>query len=89
MPRAAPESGHPLQGLNMKPNEGTLDRTLRVSAGLILIVATASGAIGLWGYVGVVPLVTGMIGLCPLYSLLGISTCPAPAAGPGKDQGGD
>lgn len=73
----------------MKPNEGTIDRTLRVSAGLILTVAAASGAIGMWGYVGLVPLITGMIGVCPLYSLLGISTCPAPAAGRGKDQVGD
>lgn len=68
----------------MKPNEGTIDRTLRVSAGLILIVAAASGAIGAWGYVGLVPLVTGAVGLCPLYSLLGISTCPAPGAGKAK-----
>ncbi|MCW5649570.1 MAG: DUF2892 domain-containing protein [Ramlibacter sp.] len=63
----------------MKRNEANWDRALRIVAGLALIGAAAEGAIGAWGYVGVVPLLTGAVGLCPLYSLLGISTCPVKA----------
>jgi hypothetical protein len=59
----------------MKTNEGMLDRTLRVTAGLVLIVLAATDTIGMWGYIGVVPLLTGAIGLCPLYSLLNINSC--------------
>jgi hypothetical protein len=60
----------------MKKNEGNLDRALRVVAGLSLIALAATGTIGLWGYLGVVPLLTGAFGFCPLYTLLGINTCP-------------
>jgi hypothetical protein len=60
----------------MKTNEGNVDRALRVVAGLALIGLAATGTIGLWGYIGVVPLLTGAVGLCPLYSVLGINTCP-------------
>lgn len=62
----------------MKTNEGTLDRSLRVIVGLVLIGLAATGTVGLWGYIGVIPLVTGAVGMCPLYSLLGINSCPAP-----------
>lgn len=62
----------------MKVNEGVIDRGLRVVAGLILIGLAASGTVGAWGYIGVIPLVTGAVGICPIYSLLGISTCPTP-----------
>jgi len=65
----------------MKTNESTLDRTLRVIAGLVLIGLAATGSIGAWGYIGIVPLLTGSIGLCPLYSLLGINSCPASKRG--------
>jgi hypothetical protein len=61
----------------MKTNEGTLDRGLRIAAGLALIALAATGVVGLWGYIGVVPLLTGAAGLCPVYTLLGINTCPA------------
>ena len=61
----------------MKKNEGTLDRSLRVVAGLVLLGLAATHTIGMWGYLGIVPLITGAIGLCPLYSVLGINTCPA------------
>lgn len=61
----------------MKVNEGTVDRAIRVVAGLVLIGLAASGSIGLWGYIGVVPLLTGAVGMCPIYTLLGINTCPA------------
>ena len=59
----------------MKTNEGTLERTLRIVGGLALIALAATGVVGLWGWIGVVPLLTGAIGNCPLYSLLGINTC--------------
>lgn len=59
----------------MHKNEGTLDRALRVGAGLALIGLAATSVIGAWGYLGVVPLITGIVGLCPLYSLLRINTC--------------
>lgn len=62
----------------MKVNEGVIDRGLRVVAGLVLIGLAASGIVGMWGYIGVIPLVTGVVGMCPIYSLLGINTCPAP-----------
>ncbi len=60
----------------MTRNEGTLDRALRIVVGLALIALTLTGTIGLWGWIGIVPLVTGAIGWCPAYTLLGVSTCP-------------
>jgi hypothetical protein len=57
-------------------NEGTIDRTLRVIAGAALVSLVFVGPETPWGWIGVVPLVTGLIGNCPVYSLLGISTCP-------------
>jgi hypothetical protein len=59
----------------MKTNAGTLDRTLRIVVGLALIAMAATGVVGLWGWIGVVPLLTGAIGSCPLYSVFGINTC--------------
>jgi hypothetical protein len=56
-------------------NVGTIDRALRIVAGLALIALAATGTIGVWGYIGVVPLATALIGWCPAYSLLGIKTC--------------
>jgi len=60
----------------MKTNEGTVDRALRVIAGLVLIALAATGTVGVWGWIGVVPLATGALGWCPLYTVLGINTCP-------------
>jgi Protein of unknown function (DUF2892) len=60
----------------MQKNEGTLDRVLRVGAGLILIGLAATNVVGAWGYIGIVPLITGAVGMCPVYSLLRINTCP-------------
>jgi hypothetical protein len=57
-------------------NEHPMERVLRVVLGLALIGLAVSGGIGAWGYIGVVPLLTGIIGSCPLYSVFGISTCP-------------
>ena len=56
-------------------NEGTVDRVLRIVAGLVLISLVFVGPQTAWGWIGVVPLVTGAVGSCPLYSLLGINTC--------------
>jgi hypothetical protein len=60
----------------MQKNEGTVDRVLRVSAGVILIALAATNVVGAWGYIGIVPLLTGAIGMCPVYTLLRINTCP-------------
>ena len=60
----------------MKANVGTIDRVLRVVAGVVLIGLAASGTVGMWGYIGVVPLLTGLFRFCPLYPLIGMNTCP-------------
>ena len=60
----------------MKTNIGTPDRLLRMVAGLVLIALAATGTVGWWGWLGVVPLATGLLRFCPLYPLLGISSCP-------------
>lgn len=59
-----------------KTNEGTIDRALRVIAGIVLISLVFVGPQTPWGWLGIVPLATGVIGSCPLYSLLGLNTCP-------------
>ena len=58
-----------------KKNVGGIDRILRIVVGVVLIAATALGMLPVWGYIGVVPLVTGLLNFCPLYPILGISTC--------------
>ena len=63
-----------------KTNVGTMDRVLRIVAGLVLIGLTLMGTIGPWGWIGVVPLATGLLASCPLYSILGLNTCPSRAA---------
>ncbi|MHA6263443.1 YgaP family membrane protein [Arenibacterium sp. CAU 1754] len=60
----------------MTRNEGTIDRVLRVILGLVLLSLVFIGPQTPWGWVGLVPLVTGLIGFCPLYRILGLSTCP-------------
>jgi hypothetical protein len=61
----------------MNKNEGTIDRALRVIVGIALLVfAFTSASSYAWiGYIGIVPLLTGAVGMCPLYSMLGVSTC--------------
>ncbi len=56
----------------MKANVGTIDRVLRILAGVVLIALTLTGTIGLWGWIGLVPLATGVFRFCPLYPLLGM-----------------
>jgi hypothetical protein len=60
----------------MKTNVGGIDRVLRIVIGLALIALTLTGAIGAWGWIGLVPLATAAIGFCPLYTVLGFSSCP-------------
>ncbi len=57
-------------------NAGTIDRSIRVVVGLILLSLVFIGPQTLWGWVGLVPLVTGLVGFCPLYRLIGLNTCP-------------
>ena len=56
-------------------NEGTLDRIVRVVLGLAVLSLVFVGPQTPWAWIGIVPLVTGMVGWCPLYALLGVSTC--------------
>ncbi|MCG5053082.1 MAG: DUF2892 domain-containing protein [Myxococcales bacterium] len=56
-------------------NEHTLERAARVGLGLVLLSLTLVGPKTSWGLLGLVPLATGLLGSCPLYTLLGISTC--------------
>lgn len=60
----------------MQANVGGIDRALRILVGLGLIAGTLFGAIGVWGWLGVVPLATGLFGFCPAYTLFGFRTCP-------------
>lgn len=60
---------------NMKVNEGTIDRTVRIIAGLVLISLVFIGPQTAWGWIGLLPLATGLAGRCPAYSLFGINTC--------------
>ena len=59
----------------MKSNVGGIDRTIRIVAGLALIGLAATGTVGAWGWIGIVPLATGAIGWCPPYAILGFNTC--------------
>ena len=59
----------------MKANVGTIDRTVRIVVGLLLIGLTVGGVIGMWGWIGLLPLATGIFRFCPAYGLLGIKTC--------------
>ena len=61
----------------MTCNVGTVDRIVRIVVGLALIALVFVGPKTPWGWIGVIPLVTGLIRFCPLYSVLGIRTCPA------------
>lgn len=59
----------------MKSNVGGVDRVLRIVLGLVLIGLAATGTVGWWGWLGIVPLATGLVGWCPPYAMFGISTC--------------
>lgn len=57
-------------------NTGNVDKALRIIAGLILIALVFVGPQTPWGWIGIIPLVTGLFGFCPLYKLIGLNTCP-------------
>lgn len=59
----------------MKKNVGNIERVIRILAGLGILSLAFIGPATPWGYLGIVPLLTGLIGWCPPYALLGISTC--------------
>lgn len=62
----------------MKVNEGAFDRVLRVLVGAGVLSLAFIGPQTPWAYLGVIPLLTGLVGVCPLYSILGINTCAVP-----------
>jgi hypothetical protein len=62
----------------MKANVGTIDQVARVLAGAVLVLLAMTGAVGVWGYVGLLVAMTGVVRFCPAYSLFGISTCRKP-----------
>ncbi len=59
----------------MTKNVGGIDRILRIAIGLVLVALAATGTVGAWGWLGLLPLGTGLVGWCPPYGLLGINTC--------------
>ena len=58
-------------------NEGTVDRVLRVILGLAVLSVVFIGPKTNWGYLGLIPLLTGLVGYCPLYRIVGLNTCAA------------
>lgn len=63
----------------MKTNVGGIDKVLRIVAGLALLslIFILEGNARWWGLIGIVPLLTGSLGWCPAYTLIGLNTCPA------------
>lgn len=61
----------------MDKNVGTVDKVLRVVVGLALVAMVFVGPKTPWGWIGIVPLATAAMSWCPLYTVLGIRTCPA------------
>ncbi len=59
----------------IKSNVGGIDRVVRIGAGLTLVALAATGVVGLWGWLGLVPMATGLSGWCPAYLPFGLSTC--------------
>ncbi len=63
----------------MKKNMSGLDRVVRISIGVLLIISAMVGALGPWAYVGVLAIVVGLVGNCPVYTLFGVKTCKTPS----------
>ncbi|MEO7337463.1 MAG: DUF2892 domain-containing protein [Caldimonas sp.] len=64
----------------MMQNVGNVDRAIRIVIGVAMIAASALGYIGVWGWIGIVPLATGLMRVCPAYLPFGFSTCSATSA---------
>ncbi|MDQ5880163.1 MAG: hypothetical protein QG592_1500 [Pseudomonadota bacterium] len=60
----------------MKANVGGFDKIARILAGVVLVGLAATGTVGAWGWIGIVPLATGLMGWCPAYNIFGMNTCP-------------
>lgn len=65
----------------MKSNVGGIDRILRIAVGALLIALAASNVVGWWGWLGLIPLATGLFRFCPAYPLLGITSCASASKG--------
>ncbi|MEO5796695.1 MAG: DUF2892 domain-containing protein [Rhodoferax sp.] len=63
----------------MQSNVGGIDRILRIAAGAVLVALAATGTVGAWGWLGLLPLATGFVGWCPPYALFGWNTCAVKA----------
>lgn len=59
----------------MKSNLGYVDRLIRISVGLVMVSLAATNSVGLWGWLGLIPLATGLARFCPFYSILGFNSC--------------
>lgn len=59
----------------MTKNVGGIDRILRIVVGVVLIALAVTQVVGIWGYIGILPLATGLLGWCPAYPLIGLNTC--------------
>ena len=59
----------------MKCNVGGIDRILRISVGIVLVILAANDIVGWWGWLGLIPMATGIFRFCPAYPLLGINSC--------------
>lgn len=59
----------------MKSNMGSIDRALRIIVGLVLVGLALTSTVEWWGWLGIIPIVTGALGNCPLYSVIGVNTC--------------
>ena len=62
--------------MKFQTNIGGLDKGIRIGVGALLIVLALLGVIGWWGWLGIIPLATAFVRVCPLYALFGINTCP-------------
>ncbi|MCU0735514.1 MAG: DUF2892 domain-containing protein [Methylotetracoccus sp.] len=60
--------------MTLPENVGRMDKYVRIGVGILLIVLAVTGTIGVWGYLGILPLATGFLNTCPAYTLFGIST---------------
>lgn len=70
----------------MKANVGGIDRILRISVGALLVALALTNVVGWWGWLGLIPMATGLFRFCPAYPLLGISSCATADKGPAASK---